>query len=255
MTRPVVRPDRWIRRFHAAEHGSVQLVCFPHAGGSASFFHPVSERLAPDIDVSAVQYPGRQDRRGEPGVDDLGELADMVAEAVAPLGERPLAFFGHSMGALLAYEVAIRLERAGTAPLLRLFASGRRAPSRYRPDAPPLDDDRSLIAKLEELSGTESGLLSDPETREMVLPAVRTDYRAVWNYRHRPGETIGAPITALVGDRDSEVTEPEARDWAGHSRSGFTLRSFRGGHFYLVGQAPAVIRVVADELAGARRKK
>ena len=123
--------DLWLRRFHPAADAPVRLVCFPHAGGSASFYFPGSAALADGCDVSALQYPGRQDRRHEPNVDDIGVLADRIAPVLEPLFDRPVVFFGHSMGAVLAFEVARRLEARGHEPAL-LFASGRRAPSTVR---------------------------------------------------------------------------------------------------------------------------
>ena len=162
----------WIRRYHQAPDSPVRLVCFPHAGGSASFFFPVAKALAPAIDVTAVQYPGRQDRRTEPNIDNIADLADAILPAVRPLTDRPLAFFGHSMGAILAYEVALRLEKDGAAPLTRLYASGRRAPSRYREETVHKRDDAGVIAELRGLSGTDADLLGDAETLEMILPAI-----------------------------------------------------------------------------------
>ncbi|MDQ0954324.1 surfactin synthase thioesterase subunit [Streptomyces phaeochromogenes] len=106
--------ERWIRRYHPAPDASTRLVCFPHAGGSATFYHPVSRALSPEIDVVAVQYPGRQERRTEPLVDSVEKLADLIVPELEPWLDRPLTFFGHSMGASLAYEVALRLRR-GTA--------------------------------------------------------------------------------------------------------------------------------------------
>src|ERR1700712_4687720 len=115
----------WIRRFHESPGASARLVCFPHAGGAATYFYPLSRTLAPSIEALAVQYPGRQDRRAEPCVDDIHELADLVAPALLEWADRPLALFGHSMGATLAFEVAGRLEKAGVRPA-GLFVSGRR---------------------------------------------------------------------------------------------------------------------------------
>uniref|UniRef100_UPI0034DE7E71 thioesterase II family protein n=1 Tax=Streptomyces flavofungini TaxID=68200 RepID=UPI0034DE7E71 len=101
----------WLRRYHPADTDAVRLVCFPHAGGSASFYHPLSARFTPRAEVISLQYPGRQDRRKEPCVTDLGTLADLITEQLLALDERPTVFFGHSMGAALAFETAWRLEQ------------------------------------------------------------------------------------------------------------------------------------------------
>ncbi len=246
--------DLWIRRYHPARESRVQLVCFPHAGGSASFYFPVSAALAPAVEVAAVQYPGRQDRRFEPHVRSITELADAIFDAVRPLAGRPLAFFGHSMGAILAYEVAVRLEAVGVDPLTRLYVSGRRAPSCRREESLHRQGDQALIAELAQLSGTSSGLLTDPEALAMILPAIKSDYQAIGTYRPSDARPLRAPVTAIVGAEDSRVTVEEADAWRRHSGSSFNLRVLPGGHFYLIDHSRDVIRLIAEDLAlhGAR---
>lgn len=160
--RPAERPvaaapgpaSGWIRRFHHAAPDAPRLLCLPHAGGSAGFFTGLSAALSPAVDVVAVQYPGRQDRRREPAVTSLPLLADQVFQALAPFGDRPLALFGHSMGATLAFEVAARLESHGRA-VTRLVASGRRAPSRHRDENVHRRDDEGVVQELRRLGGSE----------------------------------------------------------------------------------------------------
>ncbi|MEH0844150.1 alpha/beta fold hydrolase [Micromonospora sp. CPCC 205711] len=253
MTEQAPDPGPWFRRFHPAPGGDLRLVCFPHAGGSASFYFPVSAALAPRMEVLGVQYPGRQDRRSEPPVGDLHALADGIAAALAPLDDRRLAFFGHSMGAILAYEVGLRLERAGRHRLTHVFASGRRAPSRYRDESVHLRDDAGILAELRQLEGTDSRLLTDPELQQMFLPVIRNDYRAVETYRHRPGPVLQCPVTVLTGDSDAMTSMDEARAWSAHTTGRMDLRVFPGGHFYLVRQATRVIDLLAEELVPAVR--
>jgi pyochelin biosynthesis protein PchC len=252
MTSPSADPGAWIRRYHKAPDTAVRLVCFPHAGGSASFYFPVSAQLSPAIDVCALQYPGRQDRRAEPCIETIPELADAIFGVVRSLADRPLAFFGHSMGAVLAYEVALRLEKDGAAPLARLYVSGRRAPSRYRVENVHKRDDQGIIAELRRLSGTEADLLGDPETLEMILPAIKSDYCAIETYRHTPHQEVSCPIIVLVGDRDPRVTADEAKAWSEHTTGTFDLQVFPGGHFYLTEQAQEVVRVLSTDLATVR---
>lgn len=237
----------WIRRFHPAAPSAARLVCFPHAGGSASYFHPVSAMLSPAVEVLAVQYPGRQDRHSEPLVDDLFVLADELAGVLAAETGGPMAFFGHSMGASLAFEVARRLELRGTR-LTGLFVSGRRAPSASRDERVHEKDDEGLLAEVKRLSGTDAQVLENDELVRMVLPALRNDYRAAELYHYRPGPDVSCPVLALIGDRDPKVTEAEARGWAAHTSGAFELKTYPGGHFYLNDHAAAVTRLLGERL-------
>jgi pyochelin biosynthetic protein PchC len=238
----------WIRRYHPASPTAPVVVCLPHAGGSASFYFPLSRALAPELDVALIQYPGRQERRAERPISDLDRLADRLFDVVAPLGDRPVTLFGHSMGALLAYELACRLEDAGIGPRA-LVVSGRRAPSRHRDERVHTYSDERLLAEIRMLSGTDAGLLDDAEVVRMVLPALRADYRAVERHRYRPRPPLAVPILALTGDADPRVDVEEARAWAEHTCDHFELRVFPGGHFYLVEHQDAVITAIRDATA------
>ncbi|MEV5432946.1 alpha/beta fold hydrolase [Streptomyces sp. NPDC052701] len=250
MTESFASNGAWIRRFHPADQAPTRLVCFPHAGGSATFYFPVSRTLSPGVDVLSVQYPGRQDRRHEPCMKTVAELADAVVEELLPWADRPLNLFGHSMGASLAFEVALRLEQRGLA-VQGLFASGRRAPSRFRHETVHLADDDTLIMELGRLSGTESQVLGDPEMLRMILPAVRNDYRAAETYRFTGDTRLACPVTALVGDQDPQVTAAEAEAWAEHTTGAFRLRWFEGGHFFLNAHAAEVMSVITDHVGAS----
>jgi pyochelin biosynthetic protein PchC len=239
----------WIRRFHPGPKDAPRLVCLPHAGGSASYFFPVSRQLASVADVLAVQYPGRQDRRHEPCLDSIAALADALAGELRPYGDRPLTLFGHSMGATLGFEVARRLEAAGVR-VRHLFASGRRAPSTARQERVHLRDDDGLIADIKRLSGTDAQVLGDDEIMRMILPAIRADYRAAETYRCPPGPPLACPVTVLTGDADPHVTDEEARAWQQHTTGPFDLKVFAGGHFYLNSHAAAVISLIRTSMRG-----
>jgi surfactin synthase thioesterase subunit len=231
---PATSADSWLRRFHPRPEEGPRVVCFPHAGGSASAYFRMSRALHPSMEVVAVQYPGRQDRRAEPPVDDITTLADLVTAELRDAPARPTLLFGHSMGAMVAFEVARRLEAAGEVPLA-LIVSGRRAPSTVRPGvrAIHLLDDTRIVEELRALNGTHSQILEDEQMLAMVLPALRNDYRAVETYTYAPGPLLHCPVLGLVGADDPQATLPEVRAWAGHTAAGFALRVFDGGHFYL----------------------
>ncbi|MEV0724909.1 alpha/beta fold hydrolase [Micromonospora purpureochromogenes] len=238
----------WIRRFHPAPDAPTRLVCFAHAGGSASYFYPVSQALSPGLDVLAVQYPGRQDRRAEPAFEDVPRLVDALVDQVAVWADRPLALFGHSLGATVAFEVARRLQARGT-EVSALFASGRRAPSRHRPAWVHEGDDDALISEMLKLEGTDAQMLTDPELVRMILPALRADYKAAETYRYQPGPPLTCPVYALTGDADPQVDVPDAESWREHTTGPFALHVFSGGHFYLNRHAPQVMALIRRHAA------
>jgi surfactin synthase thioesterase subunit len=237
----------WIRRYHPAPDDAPVLICLPHAGGSASYYFPASKQLAPAFDVLSVQYPGRQDRRTEPGIGSIGELADRIFAALQPLPDAPISLFGHSMGAVVGFELARRLDDAGRTAA-HLLVSGRRAPSIVKDDRVHEQDDRGLVQEMRAMGGTDSRLLEDDELTQMILPAIRSDYTAIETYRCAPGAAVTCPITAFVGDADPRAGVEEARAWRDHTTSTFDLEVFPGGHFYLESQLPAVLGVISRVL-------
>lgn len=241
-SQPSSADELWSRRFHPAKNPAARLVCLPHAGGSASFFLPVAAELSPDVDVLAIQYPGRQDRRTEPAIDDAAILADRIHGVLRRQPPLPLTLFGHSLGATLAFEVARRLEAAGQRPV-RLFASGRRAPSAHRNESVHRND-AAIMAEVRRLSGTSSVLLDDEEMMRAALPALRADYKAAETYRCAPDATVDCPITVLTGDSDPKTTLDEAKAWGGHTTGALDLRVFPGGHFFISEQAKQVMGVL-----------
>jgi pyochelin biosynthesis protein PchC len=247
----------WARRYGRDERydgrsAAVRLVCFPHAGASASTYFPLAAALPAGIDVLGVQYPGRQDRFREPCVESITVLAERVHRALRPLLDRPFAFFGHSMGAMLAHEVA-RLAAADGGPQPSwLGLSGRRAPSVGRDERLDLDDDAVLVREILRTGGTDRRVVEDPELLALLLPAVRADYRAVASYTHVPGPPLSVPVTVFTGEDDPKVTVAEADAWSAFTTGGFDLRVFPGGHFFLHDDGPRaeVARIVAEALRG-----
>ena len=247
MTSPKTDNDLWIRNYHQAPSDAPRLICLPHAGGSATFYFPLSRALSPAIEVIAIQYPGRQDRRHEPLVDNLQELAALVFKVLSPWPGKPVAIFGHSMGASLGFELARMAERQGET-LPRLFVSGRRAPSRPRHETVHLRDDEGLLADLRRLSGTDSRILGDEEMLRLSLPAIRSDYKAAETYTYEPGQPLNCPITAFTGDNDPKATVDEVSSWAEHTVSDFDLNVFTGGHFFLAQHQAAILKKIAEQL-------
>lgn len=225
--------DLWLRRYHVGRQDAVRLVCFPHAGGAASFYYSLSARLAPEMEVLSVQYPGRQDRRRESAL-GIPELADAVAGVLARrAGNEPVVLFGHSFGALVAFEVAHRLSWADRAPQA-LVVSGRRGPDLDRPESIRSDAPVPVVLReIRRLAGTDERLLGDDEMLQLLLPAVRADYRALETYRPVARPPLAVPVFGLVGDIDPVASVDDVRTWAVATTGSFRLEVLRGGHFYL----------------------
>jgi pyochelin biosynthetic protein PchC len=234
----------WLRCYRPLAAPRLRLVCFPHAGGAASAYHGWPRLLPADVELHAVQYPGRQDRLHEPCVTDMAELADAVAAALGPMLHRPVALFGHSMGASVAHEVALRLPGPGPAGL---FVSARRPPRLHRPRDVG-DGDAALLADVRGLDPASSTVLNDPDLRAMMLPAIRADYRLADDYRPSSPGTVGAPVTAYVGDRDPCVNVWQMRAWSEITDSDFDLTVFPGDHFYLRAHEADLVHDVARRL-------
>ena len=241
--------DLWLRVFHPAPERPVSLVCLPHAGGSASSFFGFSAMMDASAEVVAVQYPGRQNRWRDAPFANLPDLADAVSDAVLRGIAGPVALFGHSMGAAVAFEVTRRLERAGRVPV-RLFASGSRAPSLERTEGIHELDDDGLVAELTRLGGTDPALLADREMLDLMLPAVRADYTAIETYRAPEDASVGCPVTVLTGDDDPRTTLDAARAWARHTTAECEVRVYPGGHFFLFDDVERITDEVSKVLAG-----
>ncbi|WP_418959843.1 thioesterase II family protein [Streptomyces tritici] len=242
---------RWLRRLRPLPAPRIRLVCLPHAGGTAGAFRDWAEALPDDVELVAVQYPGRQDRFAEPCVPAMGPLADSVAQVLLPLFDRPVALLGHSMGAALAYEVTLRLEALYRARPRWLFVSGHGSPLSPRSGRDlHLRDDEAMVQGLLELGGMDPGLVAEPELLALLLPSFRADLTLIETYRPAGSRPVTVPLTAYVGDADPGVPVAHAAAWSDLTSAEFSLRVFPGDHFSLV-QGPEIVTDVAGVLAGA----
>jgi pyochelin biosynthesis protein PchC len=237
--------DSWFRRY-PVDTPAVRLVCLPHAGGTAGMFHDWYRLLAPGIEVLAVQYPGRQDRLGDRPPQSLEELADEIAGRLLPHLDVPVAVFGHSMGAAVAYEVARRLEDWYPEAVNHLYVSGRGAPKDERAGTAHLVSDKDLADWAVEVGEPGSHVYNDPELRDLLLPSLRGDLKLLDAYKPVEVMRLKAPITAFGGTVDPGCTPEDLAAWAEVTASGFGFRIFEGNHFYLVPHAAAVTAEISS---------
>jgi pyochelin biosynthetic protein PchC len=236
----------WLRQFHPAAPSAPVMVALPHAGGSASYFFELSKALSPAVDVRAVQYPGRQDRFDEEFARSVGEVVDRLAPAVGELRRtgRDVIVFGHSMGAVVGFELARHLETRQGAGATGLVISARPAPSRLSPSAVHLLDDDALAEEMKKTGGAGAELLDDEDLRDLVLPLLRADLMLAETYVYEPGPPLTCPILTLCGDADPTVTPEAMGHWATHTTGPVRQVTVSGGHFPFDGDPSVLVTEV-----------
>ncbi|GGP51590.1 thioesterase II family protein [Saccharothrix coeruleofusca] len=238
----------WITGSGAGGDAPVLLFCVPHAGGGGGFFRPWAEALRPDVRVLPVVLPGRERRLRERPLTRAEDIVGPLARAVARRVDRPFAVLGHSMGSVLAYEVARRLESEGHHPLC-LFASGRRAPHlpARRPPLHPLPE-AEFLDQVGRLNGTPPEVLRDAGLRALFTPSLRADFEVNETYAPLPGPPLRCRVSALVGGADPEADLEEVAAWRHATTGEFTLRVFHGDHFYLKGAPAELLAAIRADL-------
>jgi surfactin synthase thioesterase subunit len=209
-----------------------KLYIFPHAGGSAHYYAPFARTFSSDIKRIAVQYPGRSGTHDLASFTGIPDLADRVCQILSPLdqSDEKVAFFGHSMGGLLAFEVAHRFEAAGN-PISALFVSACAAPGRSGYEYIP-ESDRGLLKAMSEMTGVNPAFLENEEFAAKILPTLR-GLKAISNYECSSDTTVSCPIFAFFGDNDDVATYEKVKPWSERTTSEFIARMFTGHHFYL----------------------
>ncbi len=241
--------DLWISARKPRPQAKLRLLCFPYAGGGALAYRGWAAQVPEEIDVLPVQLPGRERRLREPPFTRVATLVEAAAEGLLPHLDRPFAVFGHSMGALVGYELIQRLRREHGLEPVRLLVSARSAPQ-LPPD--PDDDyklpDPELIERLREINGTPTEVLEHPELMELMLPLLRADFELNDTYEPIAHPALECPVTAFGGLEDDETPKDDLEPWGEVTRGPFKLRMFPGDHFYLNQHQDRLIQAVAEDL-------
>jgi surfactin synthase thioesterase subunit len=229
----------------------MRLICLPHAGGGASGFHPLAALLPRDIEMLTVQLPGRESRLSEPPFRRMAPLVDALTDAIAPLLDRPYALFGHSMGALIAYELGRTFERERLALPRTTIVSGRRAPTVPNTEAPlhRLPDDQFVEALVARYDAIPKVIRDEPELMALFMPVLKADFEVFETHHHAETSPLDCAL-AIYGGRDDPQTR-QMEGWADLYAGPCRTRLFDGGHFYLADQRRALAEALAEDVLGA----
>ena len=243
--------DRWISFRKPDPNTQLRLFCFPYAGAGALIFRRWSDALPHEVEVCPIQLPGRGTRLTEPPFTKLSCLIEALARALVPLLDKPFAFFGHSLGALIAFELAREIRRQHGLHPVRLFASAGRAPQ-IPHRAPPIHTlpDNEFLAELRRLNGTPRELLDHEELMEVMLPILRADFSLYETYLYSTEPPLNCPISAFGGLQDCRVSASDLEAWRSQTSASFSLRMFPGGHFFL--KEPLLLQAISQELQSSR---
>ena len=229
-----------------------RLVCFPHSGGGPMAFRDWAAGLAPDVELWSVTLPGRAGRGREPFAREWPPLVDETAAAIASDVPGPVALFGHSLGALLAFEVARALTRKGVPPQ-HLFVSARSSPDTLLSGEVPASD-AELLSEIDRVYGGVPDLVrASPELLRHFLPILRADLDLAVAYAFRPGPPLACPITVLAGSDDPTVSDEGLSRWARHTSATCEVHRLSGGHFYLGEHEQTVLATVLSRILKATR--
>ena len=239
----------WLGKSEFSTSAKIRLFCFPYAGGGASTYRSWESQLPPEIEVCPIQLPGRENRISEAPFTQLTELVEALADVLKPVLDKPFAFYGHSMGGLLAFEVAKCLrDRFGLLPI-HLFIGATIAPQLPNP-FPSLDlsSPLNLTSFLRRL-GTSSKVLQNTELKEALLPTMQADFLALESYIYKDNAPLDCPISAFTGSKDRFVSQEDMAAWNTQTLGGFHLESVAGSHLFLESDREQVLQTISRKLA------
>jgi medium-chain acyl-[acyl-carrier-protein] hydrolase len=240
----------WIRISSAPGQRRMRLFCLPCAGGGAGMYRGWRRLLPADVELGLVHLPGREARIAEAAPRAMEDLVPPLADALEPYLDAPFGLFGHSMGALVAFEVARELRRRGAPEPAAILASAHRAPHRPYP-RPPIHGlpDAEFLRRLARLGGIPAEILAHQEILDLLLPAMRADVTLCETYRFEPGERLSCPIVVYGGESDVDVTPEDLAGWREATTGPVSIHKFPGDHFYLNADPRALLERVARDLA------
>lgn len=247
--RSALSTDRWVNCPAPNPGAALRLFCFPYAGGASSIYRSWAEHLPLTVEVCAILLPGREARLQELPYTRLPPLIESLAEALLPRLDKPFAFFGHSMGALISFELIRELRRnRGLAPA-HLFVSGRRAPQIENNDPPTYNlPEGAFIEDIRRFNGTPQEVLEHPELMQLLLPALRADFAICQTYAYTEEPPLECPISVFGGLEDHDAPREYLEAWREQTTASYSLRMLPGDHFFLRKYQPLLLRLLAQQL-------
>jgi len=245
--------QRWISQRYQSESATSRLYCVPYAGGSSAIFSSWSAILGPSVEICPLVLPGREERFSEPAATVMVDLVSQLTHALGEEPGLPFAVFGHSMGGLIAFELARQLQQLAVPMPTQVFLSACapvRAPERLRRHQL---SDPDLVEELRRMNGTPAEFFEEPDLVELLLPTIRADFELAETYAAPAGSRIGVPITAFAGEGDASVKPAEVAGWQAHTTKDFTMHRLTGDHFFIHEAAPVLSVIAEGRLARDRR--
>lgn len=230
---------------------SLRLFCFPYAGAGASIFRTWARNLPQTVELCPVQLPGRETRAMEKAHPRMGPLIEALVRELDPYFDLPSAFFGYSMGALIAFELARALKAHRQLTPLHLFFAARRAPRLPGSSSTAGLTDGEFVQELERMGGAPKQVLESPDMLEFILPTIRADFALCENYSYAPGPLLDCPLTIFGGKEDPKIGYKALLAWGEETNSGCTVRMLNGDHFFMHSCQSAIIAAILEELAGS----
>lgn len=246
-------PNTWFVTLNPNPRARLRLFCFPYAGSGVMIYHNWADQLPSDIEICLARLPGREGRLREAPLTHLAPLLQLISAEIRPLLNKPYAFFGHSMGAIIAFELA-RILRHEREPE-HLFISGRRAPQLPRDEPTTYQlPEAEFIAAVRKLNGTPSEVLEHPELMKLMLPLLRADFEVCQTYSFVPGTPLNCDMTILGGLKDWDVPRQSLVAWSEQTTGACTVRMLPGDHFFLHSSQTLLMRVLIRELLSVMLK-
>jgi medium-chain acyl-[acyl-carrier-protein] hydrolase len=241
-------PNAWVTCPTPRPQARMRLFCLPFAGGGATVYRPWAKSVPPEVELCPVQLPGRESRFREPPFTQAAPLAAALATAIAPWLTLPFALFGHSLGAMVSFELTRELRRRGAPAPVHLLVSARRAPHIPTPDPMHHLPEAQFIERLRGMEGTPEAVLKEPELLALFLPILRADLSVNDTYIADAGAPLDIPISVFGGTEDPRASPDELDAWRQHTTSDFSLQIFPGGHFYFKNDPEPLLNAMSQTL-------